>query len=358
MKSALFGKTHILPDHIYPFDARDERDSHSARTIAERAGQWLASIGDEPFYLHVAGRHTHRKNGPTSYENKGYDDEFEDVGYRPEEVVVPPWLPDVPDVRADLAEYYRAITRHDRFVGELLRMLRQSGRQSDTMVMLLSDHGMPFPAAKASPFDAGHHCPLIVSRPGDRSQRTDAIVSWLDLAPTIYDWMQVPLPLYEGVAGDKRNRPLPGRSLMPVLDSPSHTGFDHTFWSHSFHEVIGPFPYRVLRERQFKFIQNCCWQHPARMPLPTDLFQSATWQAVLRDGHAAMGARSLQRTLYHDAEALFDTDADPLETKNLVDDPAYQAIVAGMRTRLIEHRRVTADPWLEVDFQLGRGTGT
>ena len=171
-------------------------------------------------------------------------------------------------------------------------------------------------------------------------------MNWLDLAPTIYDWLGVP----DELIPDN----LPGRSLLPILDQRHPEGWDETTYAHNFHEVCDCFPYRVLRGRRFKFVQNLLWQHPARLPLPSDLYRSPSWQAVIERGLTQTGQVSVERTLMHDAEALFDLQADPLETRNLIDNPAHAETVAEMRRKLTEHRLATRDPWLEVDIQSGK----
>ncbi len=354
IKSALVGKAHVAPAHVYPFDLATElgrgdgivTEAWSTRSLAGAAEAFLRGVGDQPFYLHTASMYPHRA-GATFPAEKNADEYGElDVSYRPEDVAVPDWMADTPESRQDLAEYYRYISRYDHFVGETLRVLQASGRADDTLVIVMTDHGMPFVGAKGSCFEAGHHCPLLIARPGGSARRCDALVNWLDLAPTIYEWLGVPRELVP--------ENLPGRSLLPILDQPHPGGWDETTYAHNFHEVCDGFPYRVLRGRRYKIVQNLLWQHPARLPLPSDLYRSPSWQSVLSRGLTKTGQVSVERTLMHDAEALFDLEADPLETRNLIDDPAHAAVVADMRKRLTEHRLATRDPWLEVDIQAGR----
>jgi N-sulfoglucosamine sulfohydrolase len=354
IKSAQIGKSHIAPDHVYPFDFTTAMgpdpvpaDGWSTRSLAETAERFLRGIGDQPFYLHAASLYPHRASGARFPADMNADEYGElDVAYRPEDVIVPDWMADTPESRQDLADYYTYVSRYDHFVGEMLRVLEASGRATDTLVIVMTDHGMPFVGAKASCFEAGHHCPLLIARPGGGAVRCDALVNWLDLAPTIYDWLGVP----DELTPDD----LPGRSLLPILDQPHPEGWDETTYAHNFHEVCDAFPYRVLRGRRYKFIQNLLWHHPARLPLPSDLYRSPTWQSVLERGLTQTGRVSVERTLMHDAEALFDLEADPLETRNLIDDPAHARIAADMRTRLNDYRLATRDPWLEVDIQAGR----
>ena len=263
--------------------------------------------------------------------------------YNPDDVVVPPYLPDIPDVRADLAEYYQAVSRFDFGVGCLLDALEESGRADETLVIVTTDHAMPFPGAKASFFDSGHHCPFILRAPGITTPdtRSQSLINWTDIRPTLHDWCGVPAP-----------EDLPGRSLLPGLADPSVPAWEYTFFSHCFHEVVDYNPYRVLRGRRYKFVRNLA--AGLTTMLPTDLFRSTTWTAVRRDAIPAMGERPTRHVITREPEELYDIEADPTESVNRIDDPDLQEVAAQMRAQLYEFRRDTADPWLEVDFQEGR----
>jgi N-sulfoglucosamine sulfohydrolase len=220
----------------------------------------------------------------------------------------------------------------------------QAGRLEQTLVIVMSDHGMPFPGAKASPYESGHHCPLLIARPGDTARRCNALVNWQDLYPTICDVL--------GLDGSDLPDDLPGRSLLGILDQPEPQGWDQTFYSHNFHEVTNYYPYRVLRERRYKFVQHLAHQLP--LPMPTDLFDSLTWQAVRRRGLTHMGSRSIEDVLHHAQESLYDLQADPCETANLIDRPDLKDVADRMRRTLMVFREKTKDPWLELDYQQGR----
>lgn len=105
---------------------------------------------DRLFYLHVGFIDTHRAPGGFGNEKKYRT--VPDIIYHPDDVIVPLFLPDLPEVRADLADYYQAISRFDHGVGILLDVLEESGRADETLVILTTDHAMPFPGIKASFF--------------------------------------------------------------------------------------------------------------------------------------------------------------------------------------------------------------
>src|SRR5262249_61908982 len=116
-----------------------------------------------------------------------------------------------------------------------------------TLVIFLSDNGIPFPGAKTTLYDAGVHLPLLVRSPAQKKHGVvnAALVSWVDVLPTILDWAQVKAPAE-----------LPGRSLLPILDEESPKGWDTVYGSHQCHEVTMYYPMRMLRTREYKYILN------------------------------------------------------------------------------------------------------
>ena len=336
--TACIGKKHVEPAEVYPFEFNAPDQSGAAMVEATR--RFLAENAQRPFYLHLGLTEPHR-------EGLGYGNERDHplappLVYAPEEVIVPPFLPDVPAVRGDLAAYYQAVSRFDAIVGALLDEIERSGRADETLIIVSTDHAMPFPGAKASMFDSGHHCPFIV-RAGANSPigRNNAMMNWTNIRPTIHHWC--------GVAASTE---LLERSVLPILGEPNPAGWDETFFSHCFHEVMDYNPYRVLRGRRYKFVRHLA--PGLKVPFPTDLYRSPTWTAVRERDIETMGARPTSHIISHAAEELYDLQADPVEAVNRIDDPALQNIAREMRQKLIDFRVETKDPWLEVDFQEGR----
>jgi N-sulfoglucosamine sulfohydrolase len=144
---------------------------------------------------------------------------------------------------------------------------------------------------------------------------------------------------------------LPGRSLLPILEQPDPAGGDETFFSHCFHGVIEYNPYRVLRGRRYKLVRTLA--HDFQVSMPTDLFRSQTWQAILKQKIERMGCRPTSRLLHRDAEELYDLQNDPMETRNPVNDPKVPCIVADLRRKLMDFRLNTRDPWPELSRQRG-----
>lgn len=334
-KTGVVGKLHVQPASVYPWDYEVGGNGRNVQMLAERAGEFLEQVGDQPFYLHIGFSDPHRDFG-NQHDYPG----VEEVRYLPDEVVVPDFLPDHPAVRAELADYYQATSRLDTGIGMAVKALEDSGRAEDTLIVVMSDHGMPFPGGKASSFDTGHRCPLLIIRPDGGAVENDALVNWCNLAPTIFDWCGVDAP--EG---------LPERSLVPILDDAHPEGWDETFFSHTFHEVTNYYPYRVLRGRKYKYVRNL---YPElTTPLPSDLWASPTWQAVRNENIEMMGKRPTQNFLHQSAEALFDVENDPMESTNLIDDASLADVAEEMRQKVKSFRIETKDPWCLASYHAG-----
>ena len=335
--SGLVGKHHIAPLSVYPFDYSEPATPWSTQTLRDAVRGFYAAAGERPFYLQAASMFPHRTPG-SGFDVGHFGDEYiaGDTDYAPEDVIVPPWLNDTPAVRRDLADYYRYVTRFDRFVGAMLEELDAAGRTADTTVILMSDHGMPFPGAKASFYDSGHRCPLIIAPPDGRPVHNDAPVNWSDIFPTVTELL--------GLPEEANPDDLPGASLAPLLGGSDRKGRERTYFSHTFHGIAEYYPYRAVHERRLKFVHFLA--HPLPMPLPPDLYGSPVWQEVLEKRPETLGQRSTVATLYHDAEELYDLEKDPHETTNVIDRPEYAEDVARLREDLRAMRRETGDPLL------------
>lgn len=347
--SALLGKAHIAPMSAYPFDVCEAMDTRNITSVGRRVGECIAEAGERPFYLHVGSFFPHRAG--SGFGNETVGDGVNPVKYDPADVVVPDFLPDNEATRLDLADYYEAVSRYDQTVGAVIAALEESGKREETLIVVTTDHAMPFPGAKASSFDSGHRCPLVVWSPDQarRGLRNQALVNWTDFLPTFLEIFGADYPADALI-------PTPGRSWLPVLEDdspqPGNGAWEETFTAHCFHEISNYYPYRVLRGRRYKFVRNLAHQLPT--PLPSDLFRSKTWTAVRERNISMLGKRPREHFTFQPAEALYDLEADPVEAVNRLDDPDLADIVEEYRRKLMAFREATADPWLEQEFQEGR----
>ena len=349
-RTGRMGKKHYRPEHLFPFELDPPEWGSDEDLLRHRDDRWFADrcadfvAGGSPFFLYWCSHNPHRNTIRTDHPLR--PDDFGNPAeafpgdveqpFDPAEVVVPPFLPDLPEVRAELAEYYQSIARLDRGIGRLLEHLDAAGVLDDTVIVYLSDNGAAFPLAKTTLYEPGMALPLVVRdprRPSTAGTVASALVTWADLAPTVLDLAGAP---------ELASRMF-GESVVPLLDDPAAAGRDHVFASHSFHQVTGYYPMRVVRSKRFKLIYNIA--HRLEHPTASDLYVSATWQATRRHG-ASLGGRDLDTYLHRPRFELYDLEADPLELVNLVDDPAHAARVDEMADQLREFQAATLDPWV------------
>jgi N-sulfoglucosamine sulfohydrolase len=331
--TALVGKKHVRPDSAFAYDAELAPERSGIRDVAFMADEALRFIrgADRPFFVTVAYSDPHR--APVNYGNDRAWPRVEPVRYDPARVPLPSHLPDLPEVRRDLAEYYESVSRLDTGIGLLLDGLREAGNADDTLILYLSDNGRPFPGAKTNLYDPGLHLPLIVHAPGtDGDAVNDAMVSFVDIAPTILDWADLP------------QRALPGRSLLPLLGKSGASGWDRIFASHDFHEINQYYPMRSVRTRTHSYILNLA--HPLDYPIAGDVEGSPSWKAINARPDIRLGQRTQAAYLKRPAEELYDLKADPDELINLASEARAAAVLAQLREQLFRFRRETRDPWL------------
>ncbi len=272
------------------------------------------------------------------------------AGLRAETVGVPPFLPDNAAVRDDLLDYYAEVERFDRTVGELLDRLEKSGRSKNTLVIITSDNGLPFPRSKANLYDSGTHMPLAIRWPAKikPGRKVDAFVGHADLAPTILE-----------AAGLGRAPEMTGRSLYNLLTVGDDPGppRDAAFVERERHANVRKgdlsYPSRAVRTREFLYIKNL---RPERWPAgdpekhvavgpfgDIDGGPSKDWVLDRRRSHPddPFVRASLER---RPAEELYDLARDPHQLANLAGRPEYARAQADLRARLETWMRETDDP--------------
>jgi N-sulfoglucosamine sulfohydrolase len=258
-------------------------------------------------------------------------------------VEIPGFLNDSPGARLELAEYYNSIHRLDQGVGFVLNALADSGLASSTLVIFLSDNGPPFMNSKTTLYDSGVQLPLVIKHPEREPAVSSAMVSYIDVLPTILDFVGHPAKT------DPAQKRI-GRSLLENLGSTSDdTKFDRVFGSHTFHEVTNYWPTRFIRDRRYKYHRNLAWR--LDFPFASDIYGSLSWEDVRNssDTEIFVGKRKLKDYFFRGPEELYDLENDPWEVNNLAGDPDHQVLQERMRATLEEWQRRTEDPWLYRD---------
>jgi len=283
---------------------------------------WIGDLPTErPFFAYVNFGNTHESQmwHDADEHRERCDRLTDDQWHDPAEAPVPAYLPDTPNTRREIAYYYDNLTQQDHYVGEVLRTIDEAGLADDTIVIYMTDHGRGLPREKRWCYDAGVHLPLIVRAPGmtDPGSVTDALVGWVDIAPTILSLTGTPIPEhYQGQvflgpdAGEPREYCYGGRDRMDEC-------FDRT---------------RFVRSKRFHYLRNFYPQLPWAQRL-TYMEREAT----MRDLRAlnAEGKLPHPRNVFvqptKPAEELYDAAADPDMVNNLADSPTHRETLEEMR---------------------------
>jgi N-sulfoglucosamine sulfohydrolase len=302
--------------------------------------QFLKTVPEgKPFCFWFGSQDPHRPYEPGSGVASGIN---------PADVAVPPFFPDTPEVRSDICDYYFEVQRFDRQVGELLQLLEQAGQLDNTLIIVTSDNGMPFPRCKANLYDSGTHEPLTVRWPArvKGNQTTDAFVSLTDIAPTILDAAGLPVP-----------RDMTGRSFVANLTGDTRTDRTRVFLERERHANVRAgdlsYPCRAIRTKDHLYIRNL---RPDRWPAG----DPEMWKAVGPFGDIDGGptkdlllSRRDDRTIQpfftracgkRPSEELYDLSRDPREMNNVADDAAYVSIKSELRSELVAWMTRTEDP--------------
>lgn len=341
--TGIVGKIHVGPVPVYPWEVREESTARDVAWSADKAEAIFnrAKEEDRPFFVTVGYIDPHRDSTRGGF---GNDEEYRNVHdktYDPAKVPVPSFISDLPEVRQELSEYYRAVNRLDQGIGMVLDKLERSGMADDTLVMFVSDNGPPFINSKTTLYDAGVRLPMIVRRPGGPSGILNPnLVCFTDILPTFLDWAG-----QGSVKGIRK-----GRSILPVLgETKLHQHWRRVFGSHTFHEVTSYYPTRFLRTERYKYHRNIQWK--LDFPFAGDLYAAFSWEGLRNQEPVILGKRPLTSYINRQPEELYDMWEDPQEVKNLASDPAYVKLVAEFREATEKWQLETGDPWLFRDGQ-------
>jgi len=358
-RTARIGKYHVAPESVYKFDTvLSEGAANDPKTIgrspyemAEQSRPIIENEDARPFFLYYATDDPHRSNTilpngnptfdtfplPNKFGNRdeGYPG-IHPVIYDPKDVLVPPFLPDTEASRAEIVEYYQSVSRMDEGIGHLIKILKAANKYDNTLIIYISDNGIAFAGAKTTLYEPGMRLPCIVREPGQtRTGGTqDAMISWVDIVPTILD--------YAGI--DVSGMELHGRSFRKGV-SGRLKGWDEVYASHTFHQTTMYYPMRALKNRQYKLIFNIASE--LEFPLARDLHQSPTWISVQKEGLDLYGMRSPEALLHHPRIELYDLKSDPHEIINLSGRQEFREVQEAMIAKLKRFQIDTRDPWAD-----------
>lgn len=320
-ESTLIGFQHVAPwdtPEVIGYDNVIKCEGNRAPGIAEKTKEFLARTHEQPFFLSVGISHTHR------FGEGRFSDEAETQG-DPRYCRPPAPLPNTPETRQDMADFIDAARIYDQAVGDILDSLEENGLADNSLVILTTDHGIPFPNMKCSLYDHGTGVMLIMRGPANCEFRNgkviDAMVTHMDIFPSICDVLDIPKPEW-----------LQGKSLLPLVAGEADKLHDTVFGEISYHGG-NKFVFRSARTERYKYIRHysksvdqpyCCDNGISK-----EFWNSYNWQ----DQPVP-------------EEQLFDLIFDPNETNNLADQRALADIKQTLKNSMENWMQETADPLL------------
>jgi arylsulfatase A-like enzyme len=290
---------------------------------------WRNREPNQPFFAVVNFTTTHESQIRSRPHQPGLD---------PQQVSLPPFHPDLPEIRQDWAQYYDKIAAMDQQVGDLLAELERDGLRDDTIIFYFGDHGTGMPRGKRWLYETGMRVPLIVwaperyrellgeaYQPGECSQR---MVSFVDLFPTVLSLLRLPIPSHlAGKAFLGSNTVAPRDYLFGFRDRMDER-YDLS---------------RAVRDKRYSYIRNYMPQRVQGQFLEY-MFQTPTtrvWKAAFDSGQCDQAQR--QFWLPKASEELYDLENDPYQIHNLVGSAEHQDTLQRFRGTLRQHLLETRD---------------
>lgn len=296
----------------------------------------------KPFCFWLGTREPHRGYKKGAGKASGKD---------PQKVIIPSYFPDHPIVRSDILDYYMEVEHFDREVAMAIALLEASGQLDNTIIVVTSDHGMPFPRGKATLYDAGSRVPLAIRWPtGIKSSGrvNDSFVNLSDLAPTFLE-----------AAGLKVPSMMTATSLTDIFSSPKAKGKENAYIAMERHDGCRKggkgYPSRALRTKEFLYILN---YKPDRWPagdpdrkncardLPYGEYDSSPTKSLLLDNEGKKGFQKFHDLSFakHPGQELYDMTNDPDQIVNLAKHKKYADTLKQLSNQLNQHLKETKDP--------------
>lgn len=350
-RTAIIGKVdHLEPreafcwDHYIPSLVPESGFGRDPQFYYEKTKDVLydAVSRNQPFFLMANSDDPHRPFA-------GSDDEITFFGkhlpvsyeYTPDDVIVPGFLPDLPDIRKEIAQYLSSVRRGDQSVGRIIQALKESGQYENTIIMVLSDNGMAVPFAKANCYLNSTKSPYILRWPGHCAKReSKALVSSIDYMPTILEILDLPCP-----------PEVNGTSMVHLFSEDSDTQYNDIFTSFfktAKNEITKRelhFPMRCVQDKHYAYIYNS-WSDGEKKFIAESL-AGLTYNAMeaAASGDAEIAKRvNLYR--FRVREELYDVVNDPNALHNLIDAPEHQERLQHYRERMYEYMKDTQDELL------------
>lgn len=355
--TGILGKTeHVVPSRTKAFGySRDRSEMDNGRSqelYGKFTAEFLGQVKREakPFFLMINAHDPHRpfdnrkpadqrivaeETGEKKKKGRGADYPSPSRIYHPEEIVIPGFLPDLPPIREEIAQYYSSVSRADDVVGRVLAELEKAGFAKNTLVMLKSDHGIPVPFAKTNVWRHSTLTPWIVRWPGmikPGIHENEHVVSGVDFAPTILDAL-----------GLDPMKGMDGRSFLPLLKGKKQKGREFAYTHINTIASGRSYTMRSLQGKRYGLIWNG-W-HDGENTFKNESMSGLTWKAMAKASeNDPVLAKRVKHYLYRTHFEFYDYGKDPDALSNLFDNDEQAKLVARYGKELNRIMKKTGDP--------------
>ncbi len=250
----------------------------------------------------------------------------------PSKVEIPPYIPDLPEVRQDWAIYHDTMTAMDRKMGYLMDELERAGLAEDTIIFYYGDHGGPTPRGKRYLTDTGIRIPLIIHvpkkwehlSPFKSGERIDEMVAFVDFAPTLLS-----------LCGIEKPEQMVGRPFLGSQRVEPPKNQEVYLYADRFDELVGM--RRGYTDGRYKYIRRFSPHLPAAAYSFYPFSQPGwkAWRKAWQEGKLSGRHHDIWES-FQPVEHLYDLEADPWEINNLASDPSHSKQLTTMRARLKE----------------------
>ncbi len=277
-------------------------------------------------------------NFGTTHESRLWKNADKPQTVDPENVKVAPYFQDTEISRTDIARHYSNIELMDKEVGNIIAQLKEDGLYDNTIIFFYSDHGGPLPRQKRAIYDSGLKVPFIVKDVDSRNKgRTDRMISFVDLAPTLLSLVNIKPPAY-----------MQGKAF---LGNYAEKPRDFIYGSSDrFDEVTDRL--RAVRDKQFLYVWN---YYPEKIKYKDIKYRKQIPMMMemltLRD-QKKLNEIQMQWFETKTSEELYDCKNDPDNIKNLIDDPKYKEELNKLRKAFLMHQQEFVDLGLIPESQL------
>ena len=354
--TGILGKTeHVVPSRTKAFGySRDRSEMDNGRSqelYGQFTAEFLGQVKKEgkAFFLMVNAHDPHRpfdnrkpadqrivaeETGDKKKKGRRADYPAPSRIYQPDEIVIPGFLPDLPPIREEIAQYYSSVSRADDVVGRVLAELEKAGFAQNTLVMLKSDHGIPVPFAKTNVWRHSTLTPWIVRWPGivkPGIHETEHVVAGVDFAPTILDGLGL-----DPMTG------MDGRSFLPVLKGKKQKGREFAYTHINTIASGRSYTMRSLQGKRYGLIWNG-W-HNGETAFKNESMSGLTWKAMAKaaENDPAL-ARRVKHYLYRTPFEFYDYEKDPDALRNQIGDNQHARLVSRYGKELKRIMKKTGD---------------